>query len=157
MKWIKRIALAAGVVVLLVIVAVVIITVTFDPNQYKGRITAEVKKATGRELTLGGDIVLSFFPWLGIRLEALSFSNAPGFGDDPFAQLEAADVHVAVLPLLRGEVQVDRVHLKGLVLNLKRNKAGRPHGPADRAGTRSPRGTERRRPAGANDRRCRHQ
>jgi AsmA protein len=35
-----------------------------NPNDYKDEIAAAVKKQTGRELAIQGDISLSVFPWL---------------------------------------------------------------------------------------------
>ena len=39
-----------------------------------------VREATGRELTLVGDIELGFFPWLSLRTGEGRFGNAPAFG-----------------------------------------------------------------------------
>lgn len=47
---------------LLIIAVVILIPMFVDPNDHKDRIVAEVKKATGRDLSIGGDIELSVFP-----------------------------------------------------------------------------------------------
>jgi len=74
---IRTIALAAVGVVVLLIAGVAVFLLTLDVNQYKGRIAEAVKDATGRELTLKGDIklVLGFTPSLAVN--DVSFANAP--------------------------------------------------------------------------------
>jgi AsmA protein len=85
-----------------------------------------LKKAiNGRELKVEGDISLSVFPWLGVEMEQVSFANAPGFGQDPFAQVQSAGLKVKVLPLLSREVVVDTVRMDGLRLNLVKNRTGK--------------------------------
>src|SRR3569833_1162199 len=54
----------------------------------------------------------------------MRLSNAPGFGDEPFAQIGAAAVKVKLLPLLCIEVEVDEVTLNGLRLSLRRDANG---------------------------------
>jgi len=112
-------------VMALLIAAVIIVLLTFDPNKYKSEIAAAVNKATGRELAIQGDLKLSLFPWLGVETGAMTLSNAPGFGPEPFAKIGAAAVKVKLLPLLIGDVEVDTVTLDGLYLNLVRAASGR--------------------------------
>lgn len=125
MKRPAKIALwTVGSLLLLVIAVVLVLVLTFDPNRYKAEIAAAVHKSTGRELTIEGDIGLTFFPWLGVQTGPMRLSNAPGFGDAPFASIRAAGLKVKLLPLLRKEVDVDVVTLDGLQLHLMRNAAG---------------------------------
>ncbi|MDQ4147484.1 MAG: AsmA family protein [Pseudomonadota bacterium] len=124
MKWIKRVMAVIVVIVLLFIIAAVVLVATFDPNDYKQHLEAAVEKSTGRELTLKGDINLTFFPWLGLKLGAARLSNAKGFGKEPFASVENAQVRIALLPLFHGEVRADTVKLQGLELNLIKNAKG---------------------------------
>lgn len=125
MKWIKRLLGLIAVLILLVVIVAAYLLITFDANDYKERIEAEVQEATGRELTLSGPIGLTLFPSLGLRLEEVRFGNAEGFGDEPFAEIDVVDVAVAVMPLLRRELEVQRVEADGVRLNLARDEQGR--------------------------------
>ncbi len=117
------VGVVAGVVVLLV-VAVGVAAALFDANAFRGRITAEVKRATGRELVID-DLHVSVFPTLGARIKGARLGNAAGFGSEPFAQVADAEVGVRLLPLLlRREVQVGSVTLDGVQLNLAKNADG---------------------------------
>lgn len=124
-KTLKILGLTLAVVVGLVITAAIILPFVFDPNQYKGEVIRLVKEKTGRDLKIEKKIGWSFFPRLGVEAGGLELSNAPGFGKEPFAKIDAAGVHVEFLPLLSGRVAVDTVFLHGLNLNLAKNAAGK--------------------------------
>lgn len=132
-KALKITGLIIGIVVALILAAAIALPLFFDPNDFKQEITDLVKDKTGRELTIGGDIELSVFPWLGVELGALELSNAKGFGAEPFAKIGAAHIRVKLMPLLHKGVEMDTVSLRALSLNLVRNKAGQTNW-ADLAG-----------------------
>ncbi|MBF0623350.1 MAG: AsmA family protein [Magnetococcales bacterium] len=105
--------------------AVVIVPLVVDPNDYKPALIQAVKDRTGRDLTIGGEVGLSLFPWVGVKLERVTLSNAPLFSDRPMAQVKRLDIRVKLLPLLDRRVEVNRVVVEGLQLDLERDRAGR--------------------------------
>jgi AsmA protein len=115
----------AGGFLALVAVAAIALPLLFDPNDHKERIAAEVRKATGRELTIEGDIELTLFPWLGASVAGVTLGNAPGFGPEPFAKVAEMNVGVRLMPLLLDrQVQVGTVRIDGLALNLAKAADG---------------------------------
>lgn len=124
-KTLKILGLTLAVLFGLLVAAAIVLPFVFDPNQYKGEIIRLVKDKTGRDLKIENKIGWSFFPRLGVEAGGLELSNAPGFGKEPFAKIDAAGVHVQFLPLFRGQLAVDKVFLHGLNLNLAKNAAGR--------------------------------
>jgi AsmA protein len=123
-KLAKGVVIFFSVSVLLIIAAVVIIPFVVDVNDYKPEMEAAVKDATGRNLTIEGDLQLSVFPWLGVSTGRVVLSNATGFSEKAFAVIGESHIKVKLLPLLSKEVEVSTVVLKGLQLNLAKNKAG---------------------------------
>jgi AsmA protein len=121
----KILALVAGTVVVLLGLALVALGWFFDPNQYRDDIIRAVKAATGRDLKIGKRIGWSLFPRVGIEAGALELSNAPGFGKEPFATIDAAGVRVEFWPLLRGKLAVDTVYVHGATLHLAKDARGR--------------------------------
>ena len=114
---------------LLIIVAAIVGIVTFasvalylffDPNDYREEISAGVKEATGRDLTIEGDLSLSIFPWLAIEVGQTELGNAEGFSDQPFMRFADASLSVRMLPLiLSQEATVGTASIEGLVVNLE--------------------------------------
>ncbi|PHS70990.1 MAG: AsmA family protein [Methylophaga sp.] len=111
-------------VIILVIIGLIALPFMIDPNDYKQQISSQVEKITGRTLTLDGDIGLSVFPWIALELGPLSLSNAKGFKADTFAKVNAAQIRIKLMPLLKKQLEMDTIVLDGLVLNLEKNKAG---------------------------------
>lgn len=110
--------------VIITIAGLIALPFIIDPNDYKQEISSQVEKATGRSLSLDGDIALSVFPWIALELGPLSLSNAKGFKADNFAQVQAAEIRIKLMPLLKKQLEMDTIILDGLVLNLEKNKQG---------------------------------
>jgi len=115
------------VAVIVVLLAALLLAVRLfvNPNNYKGNLAAAVRKATGRDLQLPGDIKLSVFPWVALELGPARLGNPPGFGKEPFVAFAHATVRVKLLPLLHRGLEVSRVELDGADLRLQRNAEGR--------------------------------
>lgn len=103
----------------------VVFVATFDANQYKTQISQLVKKNTGRDLHLKGDIKLSLYPSIALNLGAASFSNPEGFGKKPFATVKSAKISVQLIPLLTKKLVVEKIQLERLQLDLHKKADGR--------------------------------
>jgi AsmA protein len=123
-RWLKWMLVLAGGLVMLMIVAAIVLPRLFDNEELKRKIITTVSEETGRELRIDGDLDFSVFPVLALEVNQLVLGNARGFGDAPFAEIERARAAVAVLPLLRQDIQTEEVILDGLRLNLAVNKNG---------------------------------
>lgn len=114
-----------GALVLLIVIAAIVIPLVVDPNDYKDQITALVEKRTGRTFSIPGKIELWVFPWLGVEIGEVALGNAPGFGEQPFVKANKVEVRVQLLPLLKKHVEMDTIVIKGMTLNLARDKNGK--------------------------------
>ncbi|MFT5738979.1 MAG: AsmA protein [Gammaproteobacteria bacterium] len=110
-------------VALLVVITVIFLSV-FDANDYKDDLSTLVKEQTGRDLVFSGDVSLTFFPALGMKLGAMSFANAPGFGSEPMVKINEASISVDIASVIAFNPQVDQLVLRNLEINLIKNKAG---------------------------------
>lgn len=124
MKLLKWLLGTVVVLVLIVGVGVAALVYLVDWNDFKDTIQNQVKKQTGRDLQITGDLSPSVFPWAGISIGEISLANADGFGDIPFASIDSADVKVKLLPLIKREINVRTVELEGLQLDLQREADG---------------------------------
>jgi AsmA protein len=97
---------------------------TFDGQQFKQEIEKVVADKTGRDLQIDGDLSLSVFPSVAIKMGKSSINNAEGFQPQQFAKFDAAEVSVELMPLLQKELKVESVLLDGLNLHLHRKADG---------------------------------
>jgi AsmA protein len=123
-KLLKISALILASIFLLVIIAITFMAITLDPNNFKPQIQSLIQKNLGRKLSIEGDIELSIFPWIGFSTGKLSLSNIEAFSEKPFAKIEKSNIKIKLLPLLSNKIEVNQIRLKGLALNLTKNKLG---------------------------------
>ncbi len=123
MKILKYGLFGVAGLLLLAVLAAVVFAMTFDPNRYKPQIESAVKERTGRTLRLQGDLKVAVFPSLGADASRASLSEPNS--DREFLSIESAHAAVALMPLLRGEVIVDKVNVAGLKANVIKDKSGK--------------------------------
>ncbi|MCU0601583.1 MAG: AsmA family protein [Desulfobacterales bacterium] len=121
----KWTAIAAAALVVVVIAALLIIPAFIDVNRYKPELEKYVSEATGRPLSVGGDVRLSLFPWAGVSFSDLKLGNTPAFAEKDFLTVKSFDVRVKLLPLLFKQVEVDRLVVLEPRIFLVSNKDGR--------------------------------
>lgn len=109
--------------VALVVLGVAIFALTFDPNKYKGDIERIAKERTGRTLQLKGPLEMAFYPSLGAKVSGVTLSERAA--EREFVSLDSAHASVALMPLLRGDVIVDRVRVSGLKAQIVKGKDGK--------------------------------
>lgn len=115
-----------GVVVLLVavVVAVYAILAGMDFNTYKPRIAEAVRDATGRDLTIAGDLNLRIGLSPSVAVEGVTLENAAWAGNPNMVEIDSFEARVNLLPLISGTVEVERLVLNGATIRLARNADG---------------------------------
>jgi AsmA protein len=122
---IKTIGVALGALFGMAVLAVALFFVFF-PKQLAAREAERlIEESTGRDLTLGNNIEVSFWPALGFSVDQAALSNPEGFStDEPFMAAERIVFAVKVLPLLRGAIEVKELILEGADLRLAAKQDG---------------------------------
>ena len=119
LKWLFIIG---GVFLVLIIAAVIIIPQFVDVKKYKPTIEQKVAEATGRSFTLGDDIDISVFPWVGVKLTDLQLGNPAGYNEKNMVSVKNFEVRLKVMPLLSKRVEVKTFVLDGPVIYLEKLK-----------------------------------
>ena len=113
------------VVLVLLIVGVLFAAPSFIPvESYKPQITALVKEQTGRDLTIDGDISLSFLPRLAVSVNDVTFQNASWASSPHMAKMEQLEIVLKIFPLIRGEIALDRFIMRRPEIDLAVNRQG---------------------------------
>ncbi|MCX7089467.1 MAG: AsmA family protein [Methylococcales bacterium] len=113
-----------SVLSVLLLITMVVFGLIINPNTFKPELSTLIKQRTGRELSIPGDITLSIFPALDVKIGAMALSNAANFPDKAFAEMTATELRVKWLPLLSNKIELSQISLRGLSLNLSKNKQG---------------------------------
>jgi uncharacterized protein involved in outer membrane biogenesis len=99
-----------GLIVAALVVVYILVT-KYDFNSLKPQLVQAVKEHTGRELTLGGDMVVKFGLTPALVIENVSLQNAPWGSRPELVTMKRFELQVALLPLLRGEIALKRLRL----------------------------------------------
>lgn len=121
MKKIIYILLGLALAAVVVIAALVSL---IDPNQFKPQLAEQVRKSTGRELVMEGDIGWRFWPSLGLSLEKVQLRNPAGFAEPDLLRFAQGDASVALLPLLSHRLEIGKVTLSGAHLFIQTRADG---------------------------------
>ena len=105
-KWILGISAA---LILAVVVIVYIVLSSYDFNNLKPTITEAVRDATGRKLTLGGDIELKIGLIPVLVVEDVRFQNASWGSRPDLAKIKRFELQVRLLPLITGDIRIRRL------------------------------------------------
>ncbi|WOF73218.1 AsmA family protein [Parvibaculaceae bacterium PLY_AMNH_Bact1] len=112
-------------VLVLLVVGVLFAAPSFIPvESYKPQIAALVKEQTGRDLTIDGDISLSFLPRLAVSVNDVTFQNASWASSPHMAKMEQLEIVLKIFPLIRGEVALDRFIMRRPEIDLAVNRQG---------------------------------
>ena len=122
LKWI--LGIIAGVIVLCVI-GVVILLYSYDFNDLKPVISKAVYDATGRELVIGSNIDLDIGLSPSLVLSNITFQNADWGSRKDMVKVSRFEVKIALLPLIKGNIEVRRFILEDPDILIETNKAGR--------------------------------
>ena len=99
----KKILITVALIVVVLIAAAYVILLNLDFNRYKPQVAKLVFDATGRKLTIEGDIDIA----LGLRptlvAENVSFENADWGTRSDLARVKRLEAQVALLPLIWGK------------------------------------------------------
>lgn len=114
-------------VIALVAGAVFLAPMFISADLVKQEVEAAVESATGRKLTIAGDVTISAWPALAANIGDVTFANAPGGKSDNMATMKELRAELAIMPLLSGKVQVDEFVLREPVINLEIARNGTPN------------------------------
>ena len=124
-RYVKRmlqgIGIAIGVLVLLIVLAFALL----DSDVFRHPLERYASARTGRSVTLAGRLEAHFWSWTpGIVVNGLTVGNPPWESGPPMLRTRQLLVQVHLLPLLRGQVILERLELREPQVYLHRDTKG---------------------------------
>src|SRR5215831_14495556 len=119
----RKLGIVLGLIAGVLILAVAVVWVIANPNRHRDFIQAQLENQLGRKVTLG-EMSLGLVP-LRFEVKDPVIAEDPSLGQQtPFIKAENLNIQVRLLPLLRGNIQVDSLELRRPSVELIRTKRG---------------------------------
>ena len=118
----RKLIIALVAICVVVVLVLAVVPQFIDANRYHDRIQSELQARLGRSVKLG-NIKASFLP-PSLKVSDVVIGEDPKFGPGPFAQAQQLNIRVALLPLLKKDLQIQSLTLVNPDVELIRTKAG---------------------------------
>jgi AsmA family protein len=112
------------VLVVLIVGGVFVALKSIDFNEYRSTIADEAKQATGRDLKIAGELKVGLSLTPTVAVDDVSFANAPWGSRPEMATIKRFETELELIPLIFGDIKVNRVVLKGADILLETNAKG---------------------------------
>lgn len=121
MRWIVRLL---GILVLIAVL--VVGGVLLLPADRIAKIaTDQLSRITGRNVSVSGDVSMTFWPVLGVSAEGLTVGNAEWAKEGAMLSTAQAAIGVDAGALLRGEIRITNIEAQSPTIRLESRKDGR--------------------------------
>jgi hypothetical protein len=113
-------------VVLLLLVVLVQLVKSIEVDHYRGVVSAWVEQKTGRQVSFAGPLTLKFGFRPALVTDGVRLANRAGAPSPDMVRLDHVEAEIGLLPLLSGEVRVNRLSIDGADILLQSD--GQGHG-----------------------------
>lgn len=111
-------------IVVIVLGAWATLVLYFDEERLKTIAVEQVRSQTGRELVLGGPLELKVFPRISLVARDVTLSGPDRYSGPELFQADQFRMSLALLPLLRGEVETGAISLERAEINIHTDRSG---------------------------------
>ena len=103
-------------VLILLALAIAVFALTFDANRYKGVLITKLEESMDRDLTID-NISLNLWHGLGIEVRGVVIKDRNKTWNDPILTIKSLNASVEILPLLKKDIQIQRLRIPDLSIN----------------------------------------
>ncbi|MBI3332604.1 MAG: AsmA family protein [Candidatus Omnitrophica bacterium] len=114
---IKRLLLILAALAAVGAIGLAVFIAKFDLDRYRPVIVRQMEKALGRPVRIGR-LKLAWKGGIAIAAKGLSIEPSPQSPSDPSVQIDEASALLELLPLLKKELQIDRIEMQGSAIRL---------------------------------------
>ncbi len=121
----KKALLAALVIVLIVLGTLLVAPAFVDWNSYRQDVAVAIARATGRQVTIAGDLNLSVLPLPRLTVKRIGVASIDGAIEPEMLRIGELHMELALAPLMAGRIAVRSLSLIDPVLTLETTADGR--------------------------------
>lgn len=112
----KKIIIIILSIFILLALALSVFIFTFDANRYKGLLEGKIRDGINKDVKID-DLSLSLLDGLAIKAQGVSIKDIDKTWDEPLLKANSIDVSVKIMPLLKNDIQVQRLFIPELEIN----------------------------------------
>lgn len=116
-----------GVAIIAMSVALTVVLLSIDAGSYREEIAAGLRSATGRDVSIGGEIDLSISSSPVLVVEEVAIANTDWGSRPRMVTVRRAEARVELMPLITGDVRVANLVLVEPDILLETSAAGVPN------------------------------
>ncbi len=120
----QRLILWIAVMLALPLLAGLLFIVVINPNDYKPDVVAALQNATGRRVTINGNLAVGFGLSPTILITNIHLANPPGFSRDDMATIGTLSVKVSLPSLVFGKLHIKKLNLTDANVQIETNPLG---------------------------------
>jgi hypothetical protein len=136
----KKILVGLFILLIIFVISIVVFLLRFDINRYKGFIIEKASQAIQKDIEMG-HISLDLWHGFGFRVTDLAVKEKDARWSDALLKAQDVEVSVEILPLLKRDIQVGRIEIRGLELKLNGEFLKQPAIPTAPSGEKVDAGT----------------
>ncbi|PZO49544.1 MAG: hypothetical protein DCF16_14510 [Alphaproteobacteria bacterium] len=125
--WMRWVLLIGGGLIAAALLGAGLLAYLVTRLDVRGEVERAVESATGRDLTISGDVGVSYWPVLGLRAEDATLANVEGGRAPAFIAADEIDIGVEIRPLFDRQVVVRRLVLQRPRIALEVDSEGAPN------------------------------
>ena len=114
----KKIVLGLIVLVLLAVVGAFFYVSSIDWNQHKDKIAKQFYNISGKHISFDGKVSFEIFPSPYLKAVNAKVYNDDNKSETPLLDIKNVVAELSLMPLLRGEFDVKKMILDGVVINI---------------------------------------
>lgn len=112
----KRFLIVIISVLILSALAIGVFALGFDANRYKGVLITKLEESMARDLAID-NISLNLWRGLGIEAKGVVIKDKNKTWNDPLLTIKSLNASVKILPLLKRDIQIQRLRISDLNVN----------------------------------------
>jgi uncharacterized protein involved in outer membrane biogenesis len=123
-KWLLISLSAVILLPILLVVAVLVFISVSDLTQHRDVIAKQASNILGRQLTLAGELELNLGGTTSFVVSDIRLANAAWASEADLLAVKRFEAEIEIMPLLRGDIQIPRLHVKGVDASLETDADG---------------------------------
>ena len=121
---VKKVVLGIVLLLILAIGGTFFYVISIDWNKHKNKISEQFYNSTGKHIAFVGNVSFKIFPTPYLNAINAKIYNSENKNEKPLLDIRNINAELSLLPLLKGEVNINKMTLDGVTVNINWDSKG---------------------------------